>query len=59
MFIIWGTRSRRKEVGTGRFYCPTCRRMQTYKRQRVTRCFSLYFIPLFPVGEGGEIVECQ
>jgi hypothetical protein len=23
MFIIWGTISWRKEVGTGRFYCPT------------------------------------
>jgi hypothetical protein len=60
MFIIyWGTISRRKEVGTGRFYCPNCRRMRPYKRHRLTRCFSVYFIPLFPIADAGEIVECM
>jgi hypothetical protein len=59
MIIFWGTICRRKEVGTGHFYCPNCRRMRPYKRLRLTRCFSVYFIPLFPLADAGEIVECM
>jgi hypothetical protein len=57
--FYWGTITTRKEVGTGRFYCPNCRRVRPYKRQRLTRCFSVYFIPLFKVADAGESVECM
>jgi hypothetical protein len=57
--ICSGTICRSKEVGTGRFYCPNCRRMRIYKRQRLTRCFSVFFVPLVPLADAGEIVECM
>ena len=57
--IIVGFRTRKTEIGMGRFLCPNCRGMQTYRRQRMARYFTLYFVPLFPMGTLGEIVQCQ
>jgi hypothetical protein len=59
MFIIWGNRTRATEIGMGRFVCPFCRALRTYRRKRVTRYFHLYFIPLFQTGTVAEIVQCQ
>ena len=30
-----------------------------YKHIKVTKFFTLYFIPLIPLGSAGEYVECQ
>lgn len=57
--IIWGSRARQKQIGTGTFYCPKCRRDSTYSHLRVSRYFTLYFIPLFPTQTLGEAVACQ
>jgi hypothetical protein len=59
VLIIAGFRTRNKEIGMGRFLCPNCRGMQTYRRKRLARYFTLYFVPLFPMGTLGEIVQCQ
>jgi len=57
--IIWGSRNRTKDIGQGNFYCPRCRDQRAYIHKQVTRYFTLYFIPLFPVQQLGEMVECQ
>jgi hypothetical protein len=57
--IILGYRTRVKEVGRGRFLCPHCQVMQTYRRRRTATYFTAYFIPLFPIGLGEESVQCQ
>jgi hypothetical protein len=57
--IIIGCRTRLKEVGMGRFHCPACKSTQTYRRKRMTQYFTLYFIPIFPMGSLGEHVQCQ
>ena len=43
----------------GQFLCPQCANNQNYKHKKVTRFFTLYFIPLIPLGKAGEFVECQ
>jgi hypothetical protein len=57
--IIFGTRGRIKEVGSGEFICPSCRANRQYKRKQAGRYFTLYFIPIFKVKDLGEFVECQ
>jgi len=58
-FIVWGSRGRNKEIGAGEFYCPDCGDYRSYKMIAVTRWFTLYWIPLFPLGKPvGEYVEC-
>lgn len=58
-FIVWGSRGRNKEVGEGEFYCPDCGDYRNYKMIAVTRWFTLYWIPLFPMGKPvGEYIEC-
>ena len=57
--IIWGTRVRYKDLGEGEFFCPRCQMKRPYKHKKATRYFTLYFIPLIPMGQLGELVECQ
>lgn len=57
--IIFGTRVREKEVGSGKFYCPKCGRERRYKRKNAAKYFALYFIPLIQIEELGQVVECQ
>ncbi len=57
--IIWGSKSKEKEVGAGQFHCPNCDEQSSYIHKKVGRYFTLYFIPLFQTEELGEFVECQ
>ena len=58
-FIVWGSRGRNKDIGGGEFYCPDCGDDRTYRLIAVTRWFTLYWIPIFPMGKPvGEYVEC-
>jgi hypothetical protein len=41
------------------FQCPTCRTSTRYSRRKVTRTVSVFFIPLIPIGDMGEIVRCE
>lgn len=59
MFIIFGGRNREKQITLGQFYCPTCLQQTTYAHMRVSRYFTLYFIPLFPMQNLGEYLCCQ
>jgi hypothetical protein len=57
--IIYGYRERAVDVATGEFYCPRCQARRAFKHKRMLRYFTLFFIPLFPLGRLGEYVECQ
>lgn len=56
--IIWGSRGRVTTIGSGTFHCPRCSSTQPYKHQKLQRYFTLYFIPLFPLDDLGEHIEC-
>lgn len=57
--IIWGSRGKTTEVGTGQFFCPRCQCLRKYVRKDVGRYFTLYFIPLFKTSTVAEYIECQ
>lgn len=57
--IIFGTSNKMKTTGSGQFFCPNCRTIRAYERKQAKRYFSIYFIPLIPMGDAGEFVECQ
>lgn len=57
--IIFGTRGVKSTKSEGDFSCPQCASTQHYKHKKVTNFFTLYFIPLIPLGNAGEYVECQ
>ncbi len=56
--IIFGTRTLRSTRESGSFNCPRCSMQRTYQRISANRYFTLYFIPLIPMGSAGEYVEC-
>lgn len=58
-FIIFGTRGIRSTMQEGQFYCPQCDGQTRFKQKKVTQFFTLYFIPLIPLGNKGSYVECQ
>jgi zinc-ribbon family len=57
--LIWGSKGREKELSQGQFFCPKCKDERPYKHKRVSKYFTLYFIPLFEIQKLGEVVECQ
>jgi len=57
--IIFGTRGVRSTKATGTFNCPQCETERGYRHRKVTQFFTLYFIPLIPLGSKGEYVECN
>lgn len=57
--IIFGTRARTRILDEGEFYCPQCRMARRYTRKQARPYFALYFVPVFPVGQGREFVECK
>lgn len=57
--IIFGTRGVKSTMKTGNFHCPQCASEKSYRHRKVTQFFTLYFIPLIPLGRVGEYVECD
>mgnify|MGYP005841535703 CR=1 FL=1 len=57
--IIFGTHPKTKTVDSGQFYCPQCQAVRPYERKSARQYFTLYFIPVFPVTQPVEFVECQ
>jgi hypothetical protein len=57
--LIWGSKGKEKELSQGQFFCPKCNDLRPYKQKRVSKMFTLYFIPLFETKNLGEFVECQ
>ncbi|WP_443748363.1 zinc-ribbon domain-containing protein [Asticcacaulis solisilvae] len=57
--IIWGSRGLKKVVSAGRFHCPRCGPDKPYDQIAVNRWFTLYFIPVIPLGAAGHYIECK
>jgi DnaJ-domain-containing protein 1 len=57
--IIWGSRGVTSSIAKGSFHCPKCDQPRSYEHKKVRRFFTLYFIPLFPMANLGDYVECQ
>jgi uncharacterized tellurite resistance protein B-like protein len=56
--IIFGTRGVTTTPERGSFHCPECEGQQ-FRRRRVRRFFTLYFIPVIPLDKLGEYIECE
>jgi uncharacterized tellurite resistance protein B-like protein len=56
--IIFGTRGVKSTIKSGDFICPQCNQTKPYRHRKITRFFTLYFIPVIPLGKAGEYVEC-
>jgi predicted RNA-binding Zn-ribbon protein involved in translation (DUF1610 family) len=60
MILIWGSRGLTSEIGRGNFYCPQCDAVNVpYRHKSVREWFTLYFIPVFPIGGKQPYVECE
>tara|TARA_B100000929_G_scaffold109727_1_gene86873 strand:+ start:12 stop:647 length:636 start_codon:yes stop_codon:yes gene_type:complete len=58
--ILFGTKGRAIEMDKGNFHCPNCNSNNDYSKKYVQTWFTLYFIPIFPMGEKkNEHIECQ
>ncbi|HEY4238423.1 MAG TPA: zinc ribbon domain-containing protein [Kofleriaceae bacterium] len=57
--IIFGRRNRAGVVRRGSFNCPRCGPGRDFEHKKVTRWFTLYFIPVIPLGTAGEYVQCR
>lgn len=57
--IVFGTRNTRRTLATGEFACPKCGVDRTYRHIRAKRWGHIFFIPLIPLGEGTEMVQCD
>ena len=59
MFVVWGVRSILLVIGKGVFLCPKCGVEREFWHKRWKRFFTVYFIPIIPLGNGNEFVECR
>lgn len=57
--IIFGTTGLNSTKERGTFHCPRCSMQRGYRWISVNRFFTLYFIPLIPLGSVGEYIECD
>jgi len=57
--IIWGWRTIKSTPGTGQFHCPHCSSQRPYRHEKFGRWFTLYFIPIIPLGSAGEQITCS
>ncbi|MCC6524243.1 MAG: hypothetical protein IT373_16410 [Polyangiaceae bacterium] len=57
--IIFGSKAVTSCVTTGEFDCPYCHGRQPFKHMRVRKFFTLYWIPLIPLGVLTEYLQCQ
>ena len=58
MFLIAGLTTRNSTVDTGTFHCPVEGGTRRYRRMRARRWFTVFFIPLFPLGQRREWLQC-
>lgn len=59
LLIIFGISSKVKARRGGEFHCPVCKSQRTYAELRQTRRFTLFFIPVLPLGSSSTgRVQC-
>ena len=59
MLFILGLKTRRKTVESGQFRCPNEGGRRRYRHLRARRWFTLFFLPIIPLGKQGEWVQCR
>jgi len=57
--IIWGWREITSAISDNNFHCPRCSQIRSGSLSRVQKYFTVYFIPLLPVGAEGRYVACN
>lgn len=57
--IFFGSRGVTSTVDNGEFYCPQCDAREEYTLKQVRPFFTLFFIPIFPIGSPDRYVECR
>ena len=56
--IIWGLRTRGKALGQVQVTCPNCHRAAMTALGQSRRWFTLFFIPIFPIGANNTTAVC-
>ncbi|POY36694.1 hypothetical protein C3K47_10025 [Solitalea longa] len=56
--IIYGTKVIGNTIQTGRFNCSNCRREENYQLVKYKKFFHIFFIPLIPINNLGDQLEC-
>ena len=59
MFFVAGLKTRQTTADRGRFRCPNEGAQRRYRHVQARRWFTLFFIPLIPVGTQRERVHCE
>ena len=57
--ILIGTTTISLKRTTGSFFCPLCNDQRPYVKKAKKRFLTLYFIPVFPLANEGEFVQCS
>jgi len=57
--IIFGWKVVKKKLGTGVFFCPREGGDRNYTHRSARRWFHLFFIPIIPLNQLGDYVECS
>ncbi len=57
--IIFGTTTINTTMNEGVFHCPRCSSEQNFRHRKANGFFTLYFIPIIPIGSRGTFVECS
>lgn len=58
MLIIFGFRIRFRTTGTIAFFCPRCGGDRMGDQRTARRWFTVFWIPVIPLNQVGEVVEC-
>jgi zinc-ribbon family len=58
LLIIFGIRVFYRSIGQGAFHCQRCGGDREYRHLAGRRWFTVFFIPVIPLGQAGEHVRC-
>ena len=59
MLLVFGLSVFFRTVGEGVFHCQNCGGDRGYRRRTGRRWFTLFFLPVIPLGRLGDVVECR
>lgn len=57
--IVFGTKNTPSVINTGEFNCPNCQDRRNYTLKKNKKYFHVFFIPLIPMDNLGDSLECQ
>jgi tellurite resistance protein len=57
--IVIGSMNLTRTVARGDFTCPHCRRLQSYRLRSRRPFLTIYLIPMIPLGDREQFVQCQ